>query len=246
MAIKNYPNRIYKKTTPAIDRVMAKRNPVMVTGQQDITSNNLSVMVSSNNDWIVDSVAFTFSNSASRTYGFSIQNGRKVVQNYNDYLWVRAPGALAQMIVLAPGFYTGTQLAAQLQTQLNANTAYVALALTFTVTYDNNTGLFTITPSTSTIQYLNVNDSQTLRTRDSIAGHLFGFNVDTVNASSISSDTPVAGLDNAANIINAVNSTVLTHYHDDPHPLSIDQAVRLSSNGGSVAIGYAITYEEMV
>jgi len=247
MSIVNYPNRIYKTVVPAIDRVMAKRNPKMVVGSSNVGSTALSQVVSVPSNWQLDSISFKFSDATSRDYGFSFMHGRKVVANYNDFLWFQMLGMAPQQITLAEGFYTGTQLAAQLKAQLDANTAYVAAGITFTVTYTNLTGLFVITPSSSTIKYLDINDAAMLSTRQSIAGHLFGLTTDsTTFGANVTTDTAVQGLDDEMDIVYNTGSTALTYYHDTMHTLFIDQAVHLKSSVAAVTIDWTVVYEEIV
>jgi len=248
MAIINYPNRIYKTKVPAIDRELARRNPITVSGGANILAAAIDETISVNSDWNLDSVAFTFSNASVKNYGVTVRNGRRVVTNYNDYLWFQMNGKSPQTITLDEGFYSGTELAAELQSKMDANASYIADGVTFTVVYDSTTGLFTITPSSGTIKYLNVNVRQTLRTRDSIAGHLFGFNVTTAAyGASITNDTEVFGLDAEAPIIDEVASADTDRYHDDIHTLSIDQAVRITTNSGvNVRVDWTAVYEVMV
>jgi len=248
MAIINYPNRIYKTKVPAIDRELARRTPITVSGGANILATPIDEIITANSDWNLDSVAFTFSNANLKNYSIAVRNGRRVVTNYNDYLWFQMDGKFPQMITLDDGFYTGTELATELQAQMDANTSYVADGVTFTVAYDATTGLFTITPSSGTIKYLNVNVRQTLRTRDSIAGHLFGFNVTTAAyGASITSDTEVFGLDAEAPIISEIASADTDRYHDDIHTLSIDQAIRIATNSGvNTRVDWTVVYEIIV
>lgn len=247
MAIKYFPNRIFKKNKPAIDRVIAKRNPKEVRGSQNILADSLNAIISAEDDWQIDSIAFEFNNATARNYSAKVKNGRKVLSDLNDYLWFRINGTLAQQITLDSGFYTGTELAAELKSKLDANSAFSNKGITFNVVYDNTTGIYAITPSSGQIEYFNVNTAKTLRTRDSLAGHLFGFNQDTGLQGSISSDTSVPSLDSEMAIINETGSTSLSHYHDDVHTFSIDQALSLESNNGvDVTINYVVVYEEIV
>jgi len=248
MAIKYYPNRVYRAQAPAIDRVMAKRSPVSAMGSQNISATPLDVVVSSNDNWQLDSVEFAFSNNtASRNFTAAIMNGRKVVENLNDYLWFSTPGLPPQQIRLNPGFYTGTELATELNNQLDANPAYVAAGLTFTVTYDTATGLYVVTPSSGTIRYLDVNLAGSLPIRDSIAGHLIGLNVTTQFAANVTSDTAVMGLDTEIAFVNQTGNTDLSYLHTDMHTMIIDQAVHLTSNTGpAVTVSYVVVYENLV
>ena len=250
MSIVNYPNRPIRNKAPAIDRVMAKRNIKTATGSQNIAGSALDVKLSTNDPdgWLIDSIGFAFSNATGRDFSALIANGRKVVENLNDYLWVWVENTQPQRIILTPGFYTGTQLATELKAQLDANPTYSSSSLTFTVAYVVATGLFTITPSTGNIKYLNVNRTQPNAFRDSIAGHLFGFTVTTsAFASSITSDTAVYGLDSELALITQTSSAATSYTHVGPENLSIDQALHLTSNSGAnVLLTYVVSYEDLV
>jgi hypothetical protein len=246
MSIIYFPNRTFKKNSPAIDRVMAQRSPQLIRGRTNVASNALSEVISCDTNWHLNAIKFTFSNVNSRSYSAKILGGVKVVQNLNDYLWFMMSGILWQKITLTPGFYTGTQLATELQTRLTANTAFTAAGKTFTVVYSDDTGLFTITPSSGTVRYIQTNTFRTISDKDSIAGHLFGLTQDTVFASSITSNTPVFGLNQEAWIIDEDDAVVTEHYNDDIHVLSMDQALHLTSNVANVSIDYEIQFEEIV
>ena len=254
MAIKYYPNRVYRAKAPAIDRVMAKRQPLSTSGTQNIAGVALDVVVSNNDAWQVDSIGWTFSNATTRNFSAAIMNGRQIFQNLNDYLWFSSNITAPQRIILTPGFYTGTELATELQTRLNAATlldgstnAFNTAGLTFTVAYDAVTGLYDIGVTGATIQYMDVNTHQTLPLRDSIAGHLFGLNTTSNVASNVSSDTTVYGLDSETAIVSQSTNSDLTYLHNDIHIMTVDQALHLASNAGAnVALTYVVDYEAIV
>lgn len=249
MAIVYYPNRVEKKVVPGIDRVMAQRDPVSVSGSQNLASGNLNVTISTKGDWQLNSIMLIFSTASSRDYYARIKNGRKVVTDQNDYLWFHVNGTLPQKITLNQGFYNGSQLAWQLATQLNANSTYNAAGITFVVTYNATAGIFSIAINPGyQVRYLNVNTQQTLSNRDSIAGHLFGLNQDTAFAVGIISDTLVYALNDEAPIISQTGVTNRTHYHDDIHILTIDQSLELEATNaaGACIVTYTVGYEEIV
>ena len=244
MAIRYYPNRAVRAKAPAIDRQMAKRTPAISSARLNTTTTAIDAVISANFDWQINSVLFNFSNATARNYSAKVINGRKVITNLNDYLWIHCFNTGPQQITLSQGFYTGVQLATELQTQLDANTAHAAAGITFTVAYNSGTGLFTITPSKSTIRYLNV-ANQVISIRDSIAGHLFGLEATTDFAANIVSDTAVPGLGTEAAFVDLTASVVLEHYHDDLHRLSIDQALHIESSVAAINVGYTVLYEEL-
>lgn len=247
MAIKNFPHVIYKTVVPAIDRVMARRSPVSVSTSSNLASASIDNTVSCDGTWQIDSVSFAFSNASARDFSVAVKNGRKVVAKYNDSLWFWVDGIMPQQIFLREGFYTGTQLATELQSRLNANAAFTAASKTFTVAYDSGTGVYTVTPSSGTIKYLEQNTQAWLSIRQSTGGHLMGFNVSTANFSAnVSSDTTVASLDSENAIISRPADTSLSYYNDDSHTLSIDQALRVQANStSSVTASYVVVYEKL-
>ena len=247
MAIIYYPNRIYKGKVPAIDRVMAIRKPASLIGSANVSATALDVVLGNDSNWQVNSIEWSFSNANSRTFDAYIMGGRRVVEDLNDYLWFQMVGTHPQRITLTPGFYTGTELATELETRLEANAAFTALGVTFTVTYNAITGIFTITPSSGTIRYWNYNSKQYFMWADSIAGHLFGLTADTAFASNVASDTTVFGLNNEVPVVALSNNTSLTYLHNDIHTMTVDQAIHLTSNSGSdVTVDYVVNYETIV
>lgn len=245
MPIKYYPNRIYRAKEPAIDSVMSKSNPALISGAQNTFSTALSAIISNDKAWQVNSIALSFSNVNSRTFSASIMNGIKIVENLNDYLWFQITSSAPQRIILSVGFYTGTQLATELQTKLNANTAFTALTTTFTVTYNSATGIFTITPNKNQIKYLDV-ARQTLPIRDSIAGHLFGLNATTSFAANVASDTAVYNLNSETVLLTETSNVATSYLHETLHTLTLDQAIHISSNvGTNVTTGYIVNYENL-
>ena len=254
MAIIYYPNRVYKGKVPAIDRVMAQRKLTSSSSASNLAANSISTTISSNVDWQVDSVSFNFNNVTAKSYSFSIADGRNIVQNLNDYLWFQITGSLPQIITLTPGFYSGTTLATELQTRLNAPTllngntnAFYLTGVIFSVSYDNILGVFVITPSVGQIRYLNVNTAQVLPLRDSIAGHVIGLTADSSFGANVTSDTSVPGLDSVLPVVSTVDVTTTTHYHDTVHTLSMDQAVVLAANSSSSVLASVMAvYEPLV
>jgi hypothetical protein len=245
MSIKYFPNRVFKKSVPAIDRVMSQRHPKMARGCANVATNSLSAVISSDTDWQINSVQLTFSNAAPRDYSARIKSGIKIVSQLNDYLWFQSEGTFWQKIYLDSGFYTGTELASQLQTKLNANTAFNASGITFTVTYDSLTGLFSIASSSLLIKYIQTNNAKQISERDSIAGHLFGLTANTNLVSTIVSDTPMFGLNEESWIIDEEGSTVTEHLLTDIQVLSMDQAIHVYTNVANIVVNYAVNFEEL-
>ena len=242
MAIRYYPNRVYRARVPKVDRDMATKEVLSVSGHKDVAATALDVTISSDTSWKFHAVDFEFSTATARDYSVNVKNGRKVVENLNDYMWFGHSTSGVKMITLPSGFYTGTELAAELQTQLNTEFS----PITWTVAYVSITGLFTITPSAGTVRYLNVNTSAQLSKRDSIGGHLLGFEVNAASAAAISSDTAIYGLDLETELYAIIGGVLLSDNYSAPRELSIDQAIKLASSVASVEISYITTYEKSV
>lgn len=245
MAIKYYPNRVFRALPTPVDAITKKDTVKHFKGVKDITSAGISDVVTPYKDWKIVGIKFTFDSGTARDYSASIIGGRSVIYNLNDFLWFQSSRTLPQKITLDEGFYTGDELATELKTQLDANTAFTDLGITFTVTYDDATGLYTIAPSSGTIKYLEENTAGTLPNRYSIAGHLFGFNADSSLAASIVSDTVVAGLNKETFIIDETAGTDTSHYNNDIHTLSLDEAIKVVTGTAGVVVDYSIDYQEV-
>lgn len=244
MPIKYYPNRVFKKSVPAIDRVMSKRSPKAVRGSGDITATGMDARVTCIDNWQIDAIKINFNNVVAKDYDVKILTGINIVENLNDYLYFQSPNSYQQKITLSPGFYTGTELATELQSKLTANNSFSALGITSSVAYSNTDGIFTITPS-KPLRYINVTRG-TVSERDSIAGFLFGLNETTNYVSSIVSDTNVWGLNQESWIISEANAVATEHYVDDIHILTMDQALHITSSNVAARMDYEVIFEEIV
>lgn len=247
MSITYYPSRINNGKVPAIDREMAKRNIQIEKGAHNINASPLDVTISNNADWQINSIGWSFSDILARDFSAFIKEGRRVVANLNDYLWFDVPAVSRQRIVLDEAFYTGTELATHLKLKMDANTVYSVAGITFAVSYNAATGLFTVTPSSGTIRYLHENLAQTVPNYASIAGGLFGLTTDgTLGATSIS-DTTVFGLDTEVPFVAETGSIVETYSHNELHTMEVDQALHLTTNSGILlTVDYNVNHEVIV
>lgn len=246
MGIKYYPNRVFRALPTPVDAITKKDTVKTFRGVADITSVAISEVLTPYKDWKIVGIKFSFNNATSRSFSASIIGGRSIIENLNDFLWFQVPQTLPVKITLDPGFYTGTELATELKTQMDANSAFSALAITFTVTYNATTGEYTITPSSGTLKYLEFNQSGTLPNQYSIAGHLFGFNVNAGFSASLTSDTPVPGLNSEIAVINQTTNTDLSLYNSDLHTLSLDEAILIESNTAATIVNYSVDYQEIL
>jgi len=244
MAIIYYPSRPQRAKEPVADRWMAKAQSILSQGNQELNGAALDTTLSYPADWKINSIELQFSTALSKTYSASIQNGRKVVENENDYLWFIVEGAYPTKITLDEGFYTGDELAVELKTQLDAAFS----PLTFTVDYHTSTpNLYTIAPSAGDIKYLDINHQANFVFKQSIAGHLFGFTEDSVLNASIRSDTAVPALNSKLALFSATD-TDLTILDNDGSTMDIDQALRLeiTATSGACEVDWTINYEARV
>jgi len=246
MAIKLYPNRVFRSLPTPVDALMHKDTVKQLKGVSDITSAAIEDIVSPYKDWRVVGIKLTFNNTAARNYSVSIIGGRSVLENLNDFLFFQADSTLPQKITLDTGFYTGTTLATELKTQLDANSTFNGLGLTFTVAYNAGTGEYTVTPSSGNLKYLEFNALGALPDQYSIAGHLFGFNVNTAFVASLVSDTSAPGLNAESIVIEETGNTDLSHYSSDIHTLSLDEAIKVETNTAVVEVTYSIDYQELL
>jgi hypothetical protein len=247
MPLKDFPTNSRRIKKPAIDYVMADRSVLTESETKDITSAGIDKTISRESPWQINSVAFKFSNAAAKDYSLQLIEGRKIVQYINDSLWFQHANSLWQRIVIAPGFYTGDDLATEIQNKLDANTEFDDLGITFTVTYSDSDGTFEITPSSGTIRYIDLKNAAMLSTCLSTAGHVIGLNATTAFAANVVSDTPVFGLNSSSFIITESSSTETSDYSNDIHILSVDQAVKATTGtANSMSATFTVTFEDLV
>jgi hypothetical protein len=239
MAIKYFTNRPWRGRTPLVDRI-GKAPRLSHKGSKDTTSSGVSDTLSYHTDWEVDQISFDFDTATSSDFSVGIQNGRKVIANANDYLWFALNNTHPRKITLDEGFYTGTELAAELESKLD--TAFTPEGVTFTVDYGTTTAnVYTIVPSAGTIRY---DDNASSLQHRSIAGHLFGFEADSSLSASLASDTTVPALDKLTYIVNQTGSSVTSFLDDDVHRLDIDQAIVIATSTTALVVDYEILYRE--
>ena len=242
MAIKYYPDHIQKKRRHVVDVMSSETTLRSINGSQDLTGNALAYRFSPlKPSWRVKLVTLHFSSAVAKTYSINIETGRGIITGLNDSLWIDMNSSgWAQRIVLAPGFYDGTTLSAQVKAALEANSVFSGLGLTFTVAYSSTTDLFTITPSAGTIQYYDVYTPQNLR-RNSTAGHVLGLTADQ-DGSSLVSDTIVPSLGNKTVVSGATGTESAIVLTTDLN-MNIDQALSIDVTAAIVSLDYSANYD---
>ena len=247
MPIPYFTNRVFKKPH-AIDRVLAQREIKSVRNTANVTSFAIDEYIHNETDWQIDSIKFNFSNATPRNYTVFIATGATVVAERNDFMFFEVTGCGRNKVVLTPGFYSGDGLAVELETQLNALAVFSTKGITFTVVYNDITGQFEIScTSGQNIRYIDFDNGRPLPNKKSIAGYLFGFNANSDYLATIYSDTLVYGLNNEAWIIEETASDVTSHFNDDMHILSVNQAIHITSNTApDLIVSYEVNYEDMV
>ena len=242
MAILYYPDHVQKKSRHVVEVQSRRDMSHSQEGSKDLNAGPLVYSFSPlSESWTVNMVTLDFSAAVSKTYSINVETGRGILAGLNDSLWIDVNNSgWAQKIILAPGFYDGTTLSAQVKSALEANPTFAGLGLTFTVSYNSTTDLFTITPSSGTIQYYNLFPAQNLR-RHSTAGIVLGLTADQ-GGSSLVSDTMVPGLGDLTPLI----SNTGTDQHvavTETIALTEDTAIALASTAAAAIVSYVVTYK---
>ncbi len=193
----------------------------------------------------VRNIAVQFSSSANKTYAVKKIVGRGILSGLNDMLYLKATATNPQTIVLSNGFYrTGALLAAELKSQLDANTAFLSGGLTpFTVSFNTTTGLFTIQPSGGNfIQYLDFNKRISVR-QYSTAGYPMGLNANTTLAASIVSDTAMLDIGSETAIASGTASAATDVMVTEPIILDEDQAIVITVDAVGMNVKHSLDYK---
>ena len=244
MSILYYPDSLVKKIKSPVERQQSNPPFQVVAGGADLTAADATYTFSQPADCNIHDVSLYFSNANAKDYAISKAFGKGVVTGLNDVLWFKADGAPEQKIVLDQGFYDGDELAAELKSQLDSNTAFDNASMTpFTVTYTAITGIFAITPSAGSIQYFNVNTSIAPFYKNSTAGPLFGLTADVALAASISSDTAVWGLKTVVAVVSDTSSTDQNIVSTEVWALDVDSGLRITASTVATLLNYKIIYK---
>jgi len=231
-----------------VELKMKSRKVLSDDGHADLTASGLNYTFwQAEESWLVHEVSLHFGSADLKDYSAIRVTGRGIISQLNDLLWLKCDGYPEQDIYLTQGFYTGATLATELQTQLDANAAFVAAGVApFTVSYDNVTGKFTITTAAGNIQYFQTNTTVGVN-RNSTAGIVFGFTTDGVAAGTITNDTDVCGLNNEIPIItqnNSVAQNVIVNMNDLSPQFDVDSGLKLTTSVVATTVNYKILYEK--
>jgi len=241
MGILYYPNEIQKKYSNRIDVQMREARTYADSGSQDLTGAGMTYSLSQAvPSWKVELVTMHFSGANAKNYSINVETGRGIITGLNDAIWIGVTGAVPQRIVLDQGFYSGTTLATELQSELNADSVFSGLGVTFTVSWDSATRLFTITPSAGTISYVDENTAQAARI-NSTSGHVLGFTADQSGAS-IVSDTAVPALGSKTAIVSETANTDTDVALTTEVALDVDSALSIDVSAVALTVDYSVKY----
>ena len=250
MPITYYPNSRIKKPYNPIDKQQKKKTILSETNKVDLTASGMNYTLWHPSDkWVVHEILMHFGATTARNYSVNKVIGRGIISSLNDSLYFQTSGSPAQRIILSQGFYTGSQLASELKTQMDGNQAFIdAGATPFTITYNGTTGKFTIVAAgLSQIQYFVLNVAVNVN-KDSTASEVIGFNADSAMANTLVGDTAVFGLGDNIPINAETGSTDLNTIvnMDSLSPnFDVDGALNIIiSVTKDTTVDYKITYEE--
>ena len=250
MPITYYPISKIKKPYNPIDKIQKRKTILSVSNKVDLTTFGMNYTLWHPSDkWVVHEILMHFGAATARNYFVNKVIGRGIVSSLNDSLYFQTSGFPAQRIILSQGFYTGSQLATELKTQMDANQSFIDASTTpFTVSYNSTTGKFTIAAAGSAqIQYFVLNTAVNLN-KDSTARQVIGFNTDSIVANTLVGDTAVFGLGDNIPIDTETGSTDLNTIvnMDSLSPnFDVDGALNITISAIATYVDYKITYEEI-
>jgi len=244
MSITYYPNETHKKLMHVIEKQQTPDVLYSLFGTYNLNSKpegSLSAGVWCPKGWEVKRVSLHFGSATTKNYSVSIVHGVGIASGKNDRVWVKVDTVAAQPVIIPEGFYTGVTLAAELTTALNA-CAFPTASKPFTVSYDSDKGMFTIDPNSGKAQIFTVNTTTPVR-RNSTASNLLGFTSNTLNATTLTSNTPVLGLGSKHVYLSAVDSPndVLS---TSSVAMTIDNMLLIEASSADVnLVNYEVVYK---
>jgi len=201
-------------------------------------------------NWTVSEVAMSFSNAVARDFAIVKLAGARIIQNLNDHFWIRHNTiGPVQRVIIAPGLYASSAaFVTAIRTALNAQTAFNAAGITFTVVHaDATTGLLTITPSSGQIAFIydtgtTAPVSNAVR-NVSLAGRAMGFNADTALAATATGDT---GIDVGTVYVYLLElaNTATSYVFTDPITMDMDSILGVAGeSAGAVTMTVRTSHE---
>ena len=248
MPIIYYPQHSSMRDVQSLENISKSNGFIEFTGGGSISTSGISEVISYNKSWKLVSFGFFFSGTTSRDFSLKIKNGRNVVSGKNYIFWIQCknPGTLWTKITLqSNGVRSGDELASDLEETLNSTTSLTEVGHSFSVSYNNSTGIFTITPASGEIAFFQESPCATDNSRMSTGGHLYGFTQNSSFASSITSDSAIKGLNDVADILSYSSSVVTSLYFDDGLSLSMDQGILISTNTAALNVTYKAIVQEI-
>jgi hypothetical protein len=221
---------------------MRESTSLGVSASQDLSGAALDYRLSvPQPSWVAEMVTLHFGSATARNYSISVEQGRGIIKDLNDNLWIGMLGSPARRIVIDPGFYIGTTLATEVQTKLNADTSFIERGITWLVVWKPSTLQFTITPSSGTATFFSVNTAQSVR-RNSKAGHVMGFEADA-SGTFLISDTACPNLGSKAVILSGTASAALNVVITDNIPMDVDSALHIDVSSAALTVDYSVKYK---
>lgn len=248
MPITYYPNSKKKKALYPIEKLQKRSELQTDTINVDLSTAGTSYRLWNPYDWGLYEGLLKFSDASTpRNYVIAKLIGRGIVKDLNDLLWCFVNGQPKQKIILSQGFYTGTELATEIKTQLDANQAFIdAGAAPFTVNYAANK--FTITPNGGgKIGYLAMNKGAPVL-RESSAGIVVGFTEDK-HDTTIESDVNVPMLGETVAIateVGVIDQDVVIHELAPCWVFDIDQALAINVDTVNLSLYGHLVFKELV
>jgi len=217
---------------------------------QDLNAAGFELIVAEDAfNWDVLEVSINFNNATARDFSISKLVGARVIANLNDTFWMRHSSlGPVQRIIIGPGFYiTAAAFAAAIKVALDAQTEFAAAGIVFTVTHSATTGLLTISPSAGTVQFIyntgtNAPVSNPVR-NIGLAGVVMGFNVNSVDAATITGDTAI-DVGTEYDYISQIASVVTSYVSTDAFKMDMDSALKVSGvTGPATEMTARVTHE---
>lgn len=246
MGIKYYVDRVQKKSKHFAEEWVTSDSILTDSGGGNSAPAGFSYVFAPVCECEVSNVILKISAGAAKDYAIKKIVGRGIASGLNDMLYMKSRGKPFQIINLDAGFYRiGSDLATEIKTQLDANSAFVDLGLTpFTVTFDAVTGKFTIQTFAGQIGYIDQNTGISVR-QFSTAGHVIGFMIDATPAASIISDTSVIDIGTEVDLASDTASTDQNVVITEIGFLGVDEGIliEVSNTGGMVQ--YSVAYRNV-
>jgi len=245
MSIEYYPGDDAKKKKHVVEQLQEPNILYSLGDSFNLTGSPQNIEIWNPGSWEVRRTTLHWTTAVGKDYSITVCRGRGIISGKNNRLFFKADSINEQEILLSQGFYTGAELATELKSKLDANTAFVGVGATpFTVTYAPVTGLFSIAANGGILlQYFYQATALRRLNNYSSAGRALGLTQDQGPLATIVSNVAARNLGVESVYLSGTASANVDVFGTDIIAMSLDNAIEIHLGAVAGTGSYEVIYK---